>query len=221
MRIRATHTFCCLILVAGVLAAPSSASAAPTPDFFIAKIERGKLVIIGKTKTPNQKVLLDDSAAETVSDRGRVFVFNLVYLPTDCMVTVSVGDKTKTAPVVGCGPRAANRVLVSVPNQSSSHPSIPDGLTRTCYKAGQPAPTCPVVKWNGITYWAFSYIDNRFSLGIVGYRDTDGTVAINKELPGARYLETITVGEDVVTFKGQNNAQAPMSFASPFLQLMQ
>lgn len=72
---------------------------------------------------------------------------------------------------------------------------------------------CPVVKWGDYTYWAFSYNDNRDSLGIVAY-DSSGTVVKQWERTGTRYLWQITVdaSAQTITFWGQGNSQATVEW---------
>ncbi len=73
---------------------------------------------------------------------------------------------------------------------ASSAPPLPPGLKVICLedpdKLGSSA-TCPVVKYQGITTWAYSYIDNRVSLALVSYDKSDKVVA-NVEKPGVRYV---------------------------------
>ncbi|OHX10212.1 hypothetical protein [Chromobacterium sphagni] len=94
----------------------------------------------------------------------------------------------------------------------SSHPTIPAGL-QAAFMTGPNSPTpdgesatCNVISYNGLTYWAYSYIDNRVSLNLVAY-DASGKVVAQQELPGARYLWKITsdATKQTVTFYGQSN----------------
>ena len=56
--------------------------------------------------------------------------------------------------------------------------------------------TCPVIQRHGISYWAYSYVDNRGSLHIVAY---SGSTAIQQyDLVGARYIHTITVNSGLL-----------------------
>jgi hypothetical protein len=73
---------------------------------------------------------------------------------------------------------------------ANSNPPIPAGLKVTCLdnpNTTQPSTTCPIVKYQGITTWAYSYIDNRVSLALVGY-DSKNKVVFNVEKPGVRYV---------------------------------
>ena len=56
-----------------------------------AKIAAGKLVITGTTTAPNTRVRLEGQAAadfNVTSKPNKTFSFNLVYLPSDCIVTL-------------------------------------------------------------------------------------------------------------------------------------
>jgi hypothetical protein len=73
---------------------------------------------------------------------------------------------------------------------SADAPQPPAGLQLVCVSVpndGAPtAKTCPVVQYQGITTWPFSYADNRTSLALVSY-DSSGNVIGTIEKPGARY----------------------------------
>lgn len=117
--------------------------------------------------------------------------------------TFSVNNITVSAPVVeyvletSCPPLAADSGLKTACLEN------PDTL--------QPSSTYQVLKWNGYTYWALSYIDNRVSFAIIAY-DAAGKPVQMWAKPGARYLvriEVDTVGK-TVTFVGQSNANIVM-----------
>jgi hypothetical protein len=80
---------------------------------------------------------------------------------------------------------------------SRSRPAIPSGLKVTCS-------TCPVIKWGGYTYWAYSHRDNRVAMTIVAY-DAAGKVVRKWYKTGARYVGRIGVdtAAKTVTFWGQ------------------
>jgi len=87
-------------------------------------------------------------------------------------------------------------------------PQAPQGLQLACIKnAGNGAPTsdtCPVVKYQGVTTWAYSYADNRTSFALVSY-DESGKLLRNVEKQGARYIFDATSSEanKTVMFVGQ------------------
>jgi hypothetical protein len=92
---------------------------------------------------------------------------------------------------------------------SSSNPPVPTGLKVTCMVNGTElngSPTCPVVQYQGITTWAYSFIDNRVSMALVSY-DAKNNVVRNVTLDGARYVWQITVDPTArtVTATGQSN----------------
>ena len=90
---------------------------------------------------------------------------------------------------------------------SDSHPPIParsKGTFTPSPDTGARNPTCNVIKFNGLTYWAYSYDDNRIGMNIVAY-DAANKVVKQWEKTGARYLWKITTdtANQTVTFHGQ------------------
>ncbi len=77
------------------------------------------------------------------------------------------------------------------------------------------SPECPVLEWGEITFWPFSYDDNRDAMCIVAY-DREGTVRRIVEAPGARYVWKIGLDYDAttVTFWGQANQEAVVAWAT-------
>jgi len=139
---------------------------------------------------------------------------NKAPIPNNSQVRVTSNRQSSaTAPIV----------LQSVPviSQASvqSAPTPPSGMKVTCMVGpNSPTPdgsstTCPVVTYNGVTFWPFSYIDNRESLGLVGYKS--GQVVSQQELPGARYVwkATVDTAAQTVTFSGQANHTASVPWA--------
>jgi hypothetical protein len=115
--------------------------------------------------------------------------------------------------------QSADAVIANVPATSS--PTPPAGLKVTCLigpDSLQSAKTCPVVKYQGLTTWAYSYIDNRVSLALVTY-DGTGKIVRNTEQTGLRYVWNMTSGAkiQVVDIFGQSNAhvQLPWSAFGP------
>lgn len=76
---------------------------------------------------------------------------------------------------------------------AASAPDVPSELQVACVnsKTQQASKTCPVIRYQGITTWVFSYKDNRTSLAVVSY-DGDGKVIRNVEHAGARYVASMT-----------------------------
>jgi hypothetical protein len=90
---------------------------------------------------------------------------------------------------------------------SNSHPStIPTGTVNEDWqepdviafcKAGPPESVysmCPIIEWDGFTYWPYGYRDNRVGMMIVKY-DGSGNVVDHWEKEGARYVDKSTVSE--------------------------
>jgi hypothetical protein len=100
--------------------------------------------------------------------------------------------------------------IASLP--TSSHPAAPVGMMMA---VDGMAPHCPVLQWNEITYWPYSFQDNRTAMGIVGY-DAAGNICCSLAAPGARYISRITVESDAktVTFWGQDNSSAVVTWAA-------
>jgi hypothetical protein len=99
----------------------------------------------------------------------------------------------------------------------SASPPVPAGLKVTCMIDGeqlQTAATCPIVKYRGITTWAYSFIDNRVSLAIVSY-DARNNVIRNVTLDGTRYVWQIGLapGSGKVTFTGQSDTTVTVNLA--------
>jgi hypothetical protein len=71
---------------------------------------------------------------------------------------------------------------------SADSPPPPAGMQLVCVTAsndGAPtAKTCPVVQYQGVTTWPFSYADNRTSLALVSY-DSSGKIigTVEKRAP--------------------------------------
>jgi hypothetical protein len=91
----------------------------------------------------------------------------------------------------------------------NTHPPIPEEL-KEGFMIGpdslDSSTTTNVIKFNGLTYWAYSYDDNRLSLGIVAY-DSSNNIIKQWEKSGARYLWKITVDSksQTVVFHGQDS----------------
>ena len=104
--------------------------------------------------------------------------------------------------------------VVKIVSQNS-HPPIPSGLKVTCLADTSPAinisSTCPVIEWNGKTYWAYSYLDNRNSLAIVAY-DSSNNVLLNVEKPGTRYVVDIQLSPTSLTIDSHGNLVGNAAF---------
>jgi hypothetical protein len=116
----------------------------------------------------------------------------------------------------------ASPAIVAV--QSSAHPPVPAGLKIVCLVSAtdkKPTPTCVVIKYKGITSWAYSFIDNRVSFALVSY-DAKGAVVRNVTYDGARYVWQMVSNpyDQSVTVLGQGGPNAPaLSISAPWSQL--
>lgn len=125
-----------------------------------------------------------------------------------CLAVLSVGL------LAGAASQAEAQTVEQVPNKAPA--GVPAGMKVTCTPGpgtGAAAPTCPILKLGGLTYWAFSYNDNRVSFGIVAY-DAAGKVVAQWEKAGARYVYAIKVdaAAKTVTFLGQADQKVTMTF---------
>ena len=88
-----------------LMAAATTAAAAQQISVTTATVEGGKLVVVGTTPQPNQKITLDD-AFSAKSKGSRAFRFSLDdYLPPSCIIALKAGALVTTAVVANCGPR--------------------------------------------------------------------------------------------------------------------
>jgi len=87
------------------------------------------------------------------------------------------------------GPGKKNEArVVFVPANSS--PPVPGGMKVTCLKGPnvlQSSKTCPVVKYLGITTWAYSFLNNQTAMALVSY-DAQNKVVRNVTKQGLRYV---------------------------------
>ena len=100
---------------------------------------------------------------------------------------------------------------------ANSNPPVPAGLKVTCMQGPDvltESKTCPVVKYQGITTWAYSFIDNRVSMALVSY-DAQNKVVGNVTKNGARYVWNITSStyNKTVTFEGQAKQRVDATWA--------
>jgi hypothetical protein len=105
-----------------------------------------------------------------------------------------------------------------VPNTMSGT----DELKMTCLIQTADPPissdTCHVLQWNGYTYWAMSYNDNRTEFAIVAINEL-GQQAGRWNRSGARYLVDLTIDTTAgtVTFIGQAGATVVMTLQELYL----
>ncbi len=104
---------------------------------------------------------------------------------------------------------------------NSSHPAVPSGWKEACVQGpdtGAPSEQCPVLTYNGYTYWAYSDINNDVAMSIVAY-DAAGEIFKQWDRPGARYIWQITVdaAAQTVSFAGQSNAKITLGWSDLFI----
>jgi hypothetical protein len=107
--------------------------------------------------------------------------------------------------------------VVNVPANSGPVPQ--SGLKVTCLEGPNvlvSSQTCPVIKYKGYTFWAYSFVDNRVAMALVRY-GRDGKMQALRDLPGTRYVWKITIDPKTktATLWGQANATASVPFKFP------
>ncbi len=101
---------------------------------------------------------------------------------------------------------------------ANSHPAPPAGWKQTCLIKAEdpplPSPTCPVLRYNAMTYWVWADINNPVTMMIAAY-DANGTLVQKWEKGGARYIWKITIDSvnHTVAFVGQANGTVTVSWA--------
>ena len=158
---------------------------------------------------PNGTVL------KNVTRNGARYVYKMTVDPIAQTVSVWGQSNAKVDIAWRDLPVIAPQV-VNVP--ASSSPPVPVGLKVTCLKGPntlESSPTCPVVKFNGNTTWAYSFIDNRVAFGIVTY-DPNNKVLANNTQNGSRYVYKITVDPSAktVSFWGQGDAKVTLPWSA-------
>ena len=141
----------------------------------------------------------NDQQPTFVADLAGSYVVQLVV---NDGLTDSIADTviitSSNIPLVGSAPAA------NPPGE------IPEGLKVSCFFSPLrfQNPNCPVLLYNDLTYWPYSYRDNRFALAIVAY-DAAGNIVSEQELTGPRSVWQITVDVDAstVSFYGGENSQ--------------
>lgn len=100
-------------------------------------------------------------------------------------------------------------------------PAIPTGWRELCIRGpydGTRTAECPVLRYNGYTYWAWHGEGTRSLMAIVAY-DAAGTAVKQWERDGATYLWRIVVNADkqTVTFVGAANTEVSFTWAELFV----
>ncbi|WKE66249.1 hypothetical protein PVT67_03090 [Gallaecimonas kandeliae] len=162
-----------------------------------------------------------------VSDTRRV----ALRAPSGDYVTITSGMDAPYGPGGGqvqLQPYSSKSVFILMPAYAgdqpevvqvdvSEHPAMPSDL-KASFLVGpdnlESASRCDVIKYNELTYWAYSYIDNRVGMAIVAY-DAKGQQVKRWDMSGARYQWKITTDAQAktVTFLGQASNSITMSWA--------
>ncbi|HXC55244.1 MAG TPA: hypothetical protein VNU97_08120 [Rhizomicrobium sp.] len=123
--------------------------------------------------------------------------------------------------LVTATPASAQAVPTVAIVQTATHPAPPPGWKVACMPNavnGGASPTCPVLQFNGYTYWAWSDDQNGMAMAIVAY-DANGVAVKQWNKSGARYVWNVTVDTtaQTVAFVGQANNQAVFSWSDLFI----
>ena len=95
---------------------------------------------------------------------------------------------------------------------ANTAPAAPAECSTFC---GGPGGTCPVVKMNNITYWPYSYRDNRFATNLVGV-DGSGKQVSQLNVPDVRYIKSIAVNTqaNTITLTDERSATKTVPLSS-------
>jgi hypothetical protein len=94
----------------GIFAFGVAAASAAEVTITDAKITGGRLVVTGTTQTANMQLRLDGTYPDS-SNAAKAFSFNIIYMPTDCIVEVGKVNSAAVparAVVANCGPSGVN-----------------------------------------------------------------------------------------------------------------
>jgi hypothetical protein len=159
----------------------------------------------------------NNNVLSNIEKDGARYVWQAISSIDDKTVTFS-GQSSQTVQVTWAE-LIPPPVVAMVP--SNSNPPVPAGLKVACMVNGTDlhgSPACPVVQYEGITTWSYSFMDNRVGMALVSY-DAENNVVRNVELDGARYVWQITVDPKAktVTATGQANQSvtAPWTDVGP------
>jgi hypothetical protein len=161
-----------------------------------------------------------DVVMPRVRIRSRLAVTAAALLPILAAACTQITEPTfESNPLPAPAPAPAPVLAPRVEERSPAGRSAPAGfdLKLVCLEPGDRvvvSPTCPVVVYGGKEYWAFSYTDNRSSLGLVGY--AEGVPSAPVELLGARYLVDVEVNatDSTVTFVGQGDRRVSVRWSA-------
>ena len=103
---------------------------------------------------------------------------------------------------------------------SLSHPDIPSELKISCWVqpySGPESPTCPILRWNNLTYWVYNFKDDRNALAVVSY-DLSGNVWSIARIDGVKSITDITINKETktLTFIDATNTKASINYTSSY-----
>lgn len=100
---------------------------------------------------------------------------------------------------------------------TSSVPAIPKDLKLTCIQGPNTAAastTCPVLHWQGRTYWIYSFVDNRPSVAIVEYAENKMPIMqVVKQNIRYPWKVAVDIAAKSVTIWGQSNAKVTLAWS--------
>ena len=102
--------------------------------------------------------------------------------------------------------------MVWLPDAST--PTYPHHLKITCMLPDETdmSEECPTIRWNGITYWIYSYSNNSIAMAIVARDESDEIITRIIEKNGARYLNNASVDYDAETITLTGQSQDTITF---------
>lgn len=149
-------------------------------------------------------------------DAGNKIVFQQEIKGARYIWKVEADTKTKTIVFYGQDSKTVSipwQDLVVVPSVKEialeAKLSIPEKNTNLFFvdpEKHDVSKTFQVISWKGLSYYPFSYRDNRMAINLVGY-DEKNKIVSQQELKGARYIWKIVVDENdqKIIFYGQGN----------------
>jgi hypothetical protein len=154
------------------------------------------------------------SVVRNVTRNGARYVYKMTSDPAARTISIwGQGDGKVVVPWSDL-PQVPPKIIMM---PIAERPPEPEGLRALCPtgpSGSEMSSTCPVISYRNAYTWGFSFVDNRFSLGITSY---DGQAhelkSVTKE--GARYLYKITVDPtaQTVTLWGQHDMKIVVPWA--------
>ena len=146
------------------------------------------------------------NVVRSVTRNGARYVYKMTSDPAARTVSIwGQGDRKVVIPWSDLPQVSPKIIQVPIANR----PPEPEGLTALCTsgpEGDKQTTTCPVISYRNVNTWAFSFIDNRFSMGLTSY-DSQGHELKSVTKEGSRYLYRIAVdpSAQTVTLWGQHD----------------